>query len=176
MKRDLSPLEAAYYRCGLDGFLTEQSKGRKVEIEMNMLKREAHALLPGHRNLTNDMARVAEKQVSTEQNATAIVSKIDAILTEVRAHQRNLTGGNRGMVFEMFAQQENIRKQEYDTIDRENSMGRTTEQAFRVTEQRMGEMHHDVRTMIDQGKQEKAETSASPNCPPERDRPMFDGR
>ena len=76
------------------------------------------------------------------------------------------------MVIEMFAQQGNLRKQEFDT----NSMARTTEQAFRVTEKGVGEIHQNVRTRIAQVKQENAEASAPSNCPPERDEPMFDGK
>ena len=56
--------------------------------------------------MMNEMARVAETQVTTEKNANAIASKIDAVLTEVRAQQTNLADGNREMFMEMISQRE----------------------------------------------------------------------
>ena len=105
---------------------------------MNVMKQEVRSLLVGHKNMLNELARVTGTQVKTEKNAGVIVSKIDAVLAEMRAQQSNLAEENRGVFLGMFAHHENIRKQEWGTKDREESLARTTEQAFRMTEQRIG--------------------------------------
>ena len=79
---------------------------RKVELDVQVMRREVQALMDGRRNMMNEMGRVTETQVTTEKNANAIASKIDTALTEVRAHQRNLSEENRDMFMEMIAQQE----------------------------------------------------------------------
>ena len=78
---------------------------RKVELVVQVMMREVQALLAGNRNMLKEMARVTETQVTTEKNANAIASKIDTVLTEVRAKKRNLSEGNREMFMEMIAQQ-----------------------------------------------------------------------
>ena len=136
-----------------------------VEVEVNVIKQEMKSLLAGHRNLLNEMSRLTDNQTVTEKNAGAIVSKIDAVITEMKSQQQMLVRENREMVMGILAQQGDLDKQDKETKAREGVLTRTTEQAFLMTERRMGELHQDISSRLDRVKEEKEEPSASSDNP-----------